>query len=276
MMIDSQQPSTARFTNLPLTRNNSTFQQSENYRNSTEPQLITLNNFPAGAITGIGGLVCARSVKLLESDDVETRRTWWDELRDEVRSHAKALGCRAVLGYTETTTINDELFVLSAIGTAANIDWRLLSGGGGGGGVNYNVITTNSNNAAAGGWLPFQREDYSPGGGLAEDYNSRLHNLKIIYPTINWFLPIGSYFHRPSAVADAPSNDSYFPVMVTKETAAGKPRMNTAKTTPAPAINSCEFHNFYRNQNRVNIYCKHVNVFTFHTIAVTLHSPWHL
>ena len=40
-------------------------------------------------------------------------------MRKEIRSHKKTLGCNAVLGYTETAYINDEICVLSACGTAA-------------------------------------------------------------------------------------------------------------------------------------------------------------
>ena len=52
-------------------------------------------------------------------DDPETRDAWWTELRKEIRSHKKTLGCNAVLGYTETAYINDEMCILSACGTAA-------------------------------------------------------------------------------------------------------------------------------------------------------------
>lgn len=52
-------------------------------------------------------------------DDPETRDAWWTELRKEIRSHKKTLGCNAVLGYTETAYINDEICILSACGTAA-------------------------------------------------------------------------------------------------------------------------------------------------------------
>ena len=38
-------------------------------------------------------------------DEPETREAWWNEIRVEMRSHAKALGCHAVLGYSESTTI---------------------------------------------------------------------------------------------------------------------------------------------------------------------------
>lgn len=54
--------------------------------------------------------MAARSVKLLERvpnpDEPETRDSWWNELRMEIRSHARALGCNVVLGYTEGTTIS--------------------------------------------------------------------------------------------------------------------------------------------------------------------------
>lgn len=56
-----------------------------------------------------GGAVSSRSVKLLERitnlEKPESRDTWWSELRLEIRSHARALNCNAVLGYTETTSI---------------------------------------------------------------------------------------------------------------------------------------------------------------------------
>ena len=51
----------------------------------------------------------ARSVKLLERvpnpNEPETRDSWWNEIRTEVRSHARSLGCNVILGYVEQTTI---------------------------------------------------------------------------------------------------------------------------------------------------------------------------
>lgn len=35
----------------------------------------------------------------------ESRDTWWQEVREEVKSHAKTLNCNAVIGYTESVTI---------------------------------------------------------------------------------------------------------------------------------------------------------------------------
>ena len=50
------------------------------------------------------------SLKFLEQfvfsvDEPETRDAWWTELRKEIRSHIRALGCNVVLGYMETTNI---------------------------------------------------------------------------------------------------------------------------------------------------------------------------
>lgn len=88
-----------------------------------EYPFLTLKTLPPGLIANIGGIVSARSVKLLDQinnpDDPETRDAWWTELRKEIRSHKKTLGCNAVLGYTETAYINDEICILSACGTAA-------------------------------------------------------------------------------------------------------------------------------------------------------------
>ena len=57
----------------------------------------------------VGGLVSAHSVKLLDKinnpDEPLTRDAWWHELRSEVRQHARALCCNAVIGYSETTSI---------------------------------------------------------------------------------------------------------------------------------------------------------------------------
>ncbi|KAF9413900.1 hypothetical protein BGZ94_000579 [Podila epigama] len=94
-----------------------------------EQQIFTLHEFPPGTIFNLGGIVSARSVKLIENDDVETRDAWWDELRDEIKSHARVLGCSHIIGYQERATINDELIVLSAVGTAANLDMTAFTPG---------------------------------------------------------------------------------------------------------------------------------------------------
>lgn len=107
-----------------------------NTENSLESVLeypfLTLTKYPAGFIIHLGATVSARSVKLLDKstanpEDMETRDSWYNELRMEIRGHAKSLGCNVVLGYTETANINDDVTVLSACGTAAVINLNYVS-----------------------------------------------------------------------------------------------------------------------------------------------------
>ncbi|XP_064012016.1 C2 domain-containing protein 5 isoform X6 [Pogoniulus pusillus] len=116
---------------------------------------FTLTTFPPGFLIHVGGVVSARSVKLLDrihnpafvgimgntrsyklldwnsfnSDEPETRDAWWAEIRQEIKSHAKALGCHAVVGYSESTSICEEVCILSASGTAAVLNPRFLQDG---------------------------------------------------------------------------------------------------------------------------------------------------
>jgi len=57
----------------------------------------------------VGGTVTARSVKLLERisnlDEPESRDSWWNEIRMEIRSHCRAFGCNLVVDYGEQTTM---------------------------------------------------------------------------------------------------------------------------------------------------------------------------
>ncbi|XP_058814775.1 C2 domain-containing protein 5 isoform X8 [Topomyia yanbarensis] len=75
-----------------------------------EYPFLTITKVPPGFVLHIGATVSARSVKLLarvpNPDDPETRDMWWNELRMEIRSHARAIGCNMVLGYMESTTIS--------------------------------------------------------------------------------------------------------------------------------------------------------------------------
>jgi uncharacterized protein YbjQ (UPF0145 family) len=103
-------------------------QAAKRYRESAqgEVQLLTLKEFGHRVRVRIGGLVTARSVKYLEKlssklSDQETRDGWWQELRDEIRSHAKTLGCSHVIGYAEASTIHDDVCILSLTGTAATV-----------------------------------------------------------------------------------------------------------------------------------------------------------
>ncbi|XP_033888283.3 C2 domain-containing protein 5 isoform X18 [Acipenser ruthenus] len=116
---------------------------------------FTLTCFPPGFLVHVGGVVSARSVKLLDrihnpafvgimgntrsyklldwnsfsADEPETRDAWWEEIRQEIKSHAKALGCHAVIGYSESTSICEEVCILSASGTAAVLNPKFLQDG---------------------------------------------------------------------------------------------------------------------------------------------------
>ncbi|XP_008257770.1 C2 domain-containing protein 5 isoform X18 [Oryctolagus cuniculus] len=130
-------------------------QQTQSALEQREFPFFTLTAFPAGFLVHVGGVVSARSVKLLDrihnpafvgimgntrsyklldwnsfnSDEPETRDAWWAEIRQEIKSHAKALGCHAVVGYSESTSICEEVCILSASGTAAVLNPRFLQEG---------------------------------------------------------------------------------------------------------------------------------------------------
>lgn len=95
---------------------------------SLEYPFLTMSKYPPGFILHLGGLIQSRSVKLLERitniEEPESRDSWWSELRLEIRSHARALSCNIVLGYSEHTAICDDVCVLSASGTAAVVSVR--------------------------------------------------------------------------------------------------------------------------------------------------------
>ncbi|XP_057300956.1 C2 domain-containing protein 5-like isoform X2 [Hydractinia symbiolongicarpus] len=103
--------------------NKANFQRLKTVVDEQEYPFFTFTTPPPDFVLHLGGIVSSRSVKLLDKinnpDEPETRDSWWKEIRNEIKSHAKAMGCHAVLGYKEYTTICDDLIVLSACGTAA-------------------------------------------------------------------------------------------------------------------------------------------------------------
>ncbi|XP_041651278.1 C2 domain-containing protein 5 isoform X10 [Cheilinus undulatus] len=108
-------------------------QQTQTALEQREYPFFTLTSFPPGFLVHVGGVVSARSVKLLDRihnpDEPETRDAWWEEIRQEIKSHAKALGCHAVIGYSESTSICEEVCILSASGTAAILNPRYMREG---------------------------------------------------------------------------------------------------------------------------------------------------
>ncbi|XP_061772826.1 C2 domain-containing protein 5 isoform X13 [Nerophis ophidion] len=108
-------------------------QQTQTALEQREFPFFTLTSFPPGFLVHVGGVVSARSVKLLDRihnpDEPETRDAWWEEIRQEIKSHAKALACHAVVGYSESTSICEEVCILSASGTAAILNPRYMREG---------------------------------------------------------------------------------------------------------------------------------------------------
>ncbi|XP_039759830.1 C2 domain-containing protein 5 isoform X3 [Pararge aegeria] len=108
-----------------------------------EYPFLTMTEYPPGFIVHIGGTVCARSVKLVDAGgESAARAAWWAELRTELRAHARALRCTAVLAYSERASVREDVCVLSASGTAAviNLDCDFTL-------EEPTVVTTGSKNA---------------------------------------------------------------------------------------------------------------------------------
>eukprot|EP00127_Corallochytrium_limacisporum_P004417 Clim_evm25s161 gene=Clim_evmTU25s161 len=88
--------------------------------------ILTVRNVPSILLKSLGGIVSAVSIKVLyhmkDAEEEDARDAWWAELREEIRSHCRTLGHRAVIAYTESITICGELEILYAQGTAVTLD----------------------------------------------------------------------------------------------------------------------------------------------------------
>lgn len=49
------------------------------------------------------------NITTVYKDESEVRDSWWRELRLEIQSHAKLLGCDSVAGYSESLSIWSEI-----------------------------------------------------------------------------------------------------------------------------------------------------------------------
>jgi hypothetical protein len=101
--------------NMPIMNNN-------NSGISRDPMFLTMTRFPSHTIVGTGGFVCATSIKNLDTDERDFRELWWTEVRDEIKSHARTLNCSFVIGYSERTSIVDDVVLLYCSGSAVNLD----------------------------------------------------------------------------------------------------------------------------------------------------------
>lgn len=95
--------------------------------NAQSIELLSLRKLPDSFRYSFDGIVASRAVKFLGKlhstlVDKETRDSWWEALRDEVRANTLRIGADLVLGYRETCSIHDDVCVLSATGTAVKLD----------------------------------------------------------------------------------------------------------------------------------------------------------
>eukprot|EP01064_Diplonema_japonicum_P012383 TRINITY_DN19864_c0_g1_i1.p1 TRINITY_DN19864_c0_g1~~TRINITY_DN19864_c0_g1_i1.p1 ORF type:complete len:1232 (+),score=296.07 TRINITY_DN19864_c0_g1_i1:69-3764(+) len=90
-------------------------------------KLLTIKSLPCNVVKRVGGVVSARSIKLITQLKtkavVQERDSWWQEIREEIKANARHFCCNAVVGYTEATAFHEDICILSASGTAVIADW---------------------------------------------------------------------------------------------------------------------------------------------------------
>eukprot|EP01104_Vermistella_antarctica_P020357 TRINITY_DN8686_c0_g1_i1.p1 TRINITY_DN8686_c0_g1~~TRINITY_DN8686_c0_g1_i1.p1 ORF type:complete len:1439 (+),score=292.11 TRINITY_DN8686_c0_g1_i1:344-4660(+) len=97
---------------------------------TTRVTFLTLSHvstkLTAGMECRFGGMVLSRCVKVVKassSKNLKRRDRWWQEVRQEVRTHARRLGCNIVFGYRETLSMYEDegVCILTGVGTAASL-----------------------------------------------------------------------------------------------------------------------------------------------------------
>ncbi|CCW61873.1 unnamed protein product [Phytomonas sp. EM1] len=94
--------------------------------------ILTVKDLPSGCILRISGHICSRSVKIISRGKSkqaisQERDAWWMELREELRTNARAFHCNAILGYKEETQCYEDVVLLSLFGTAVVLDPSFVS-----------------------------------------------------------------------------------------------------------------------------------------------------
>ncbi|KAH9584510.1 C2 domain-containing protein 5, variant 5 [Schistosoma haematobium] len=92
-------------------------------------------------ILHFGSLVASKSVRLLDKNSpagIQFRDAWWLELRTEIVTHMRSIGCDAVLAYREECTIYEDVCILQSYGTAVQINPKWIND------LSYKITTTNS------------------------------------------------------------------------------------------------------------------------------------
>ena len=102
--------------------------------NAQSIELLSIYSLPDSFTYSINNIVASRAVKFIGKlhstlIDVNTRDEWWEALRDEVKANTLRIGADVVLGYRETCSIDGDVCLLSATGTAVKLDvWVLCEG----------------------------------------------------------------------------------------------------------------------------------------------------
>ncbi|CAH8839206.1 unnamed protein product [Trichobilharzia szidati] len=97
------------------------------------PQNLELGEFPfltisqplPGMVLHFGSVVASKSVRLLDKNSpagIQFRDAWWLELRTEIVTHMRTIGCDAVLAYREECAIYEDVCILSSYGTAVQLN----------------------------------------------------------------------------------------------------------------------------------------------------------
>lgn len=129
-MDDIHSPITTSSSILPLPENPVSASDDSQFSvlkmHAGDIQLLTISQFPPPTVVRLAGIVMAHSVKIVPKGSSEEkgrsiRDRWWSELRAEVKTHASFVGCQYILGYRETAVFYNDVILLTASGTAANL-----------------------------------------------------------------------------------------------------------------------------------------------------------
>lgn len=175
-------------------------------------KLLTIDSLPYPFKIKIGGIVTARSIKLIvkgnKSESRSLRDKWWTELREEIKSNARLLKCQYILGYREKANVKDGLVLLTATGTAVKASIKSSSSN------NYpNESNTSSGGSADIEYHHFNNNILSSSSKsisipISSSYKSHMNNQHY-YPSFH-YNDISSYwskcnsFHVPYHLNDAP------------------------------------------------------------------------
>uniref|UniRef100_F1KT95 C2 domain-containing protein n=1 Tax=Ascaris suum TaxID=6253 RepID=F1KT95_ASCSU len=82
--------------------------------------IVSLHTLPSFRFCGIGALISARNVHLIDEDNDSpaSRANWWSKLKAELLTRAKGVGCNLIVGYTEHMSVHRRVAILSSMGTA--------------------------------------------------------------------------------------------------------------------------------------------------------------